>query len=152
MNLEEIETLCINYLSQKSNPLVQVSALHKHLQRQDDKDLLSEQELLKFLRAHELFQVVEGPGDTDQLDPALFATAGLDATPRVILSSHIPSRDQMLAMMAQQLEEMTAALLKAQASAEKEGVVDPEKLQEALERTEALKEKMRIMFQGDGTE
>ena len=144
MNLERLEELCVNYLSQAANPLAPVSALAVHCRRDDACKDATEELLLDFLRPHELFQVVEGPEEDDPVNAEVFKSAGLDMGPRVIIKTHIPSPGEMSVIMQEQLDAMTetlsAALAEARARGEQMGL---EALQSALERAEALRAELR---------
>lgn len=63
MILEDIEQKCLSYLKQVTRALVPFKRLSPcaYLRRQDELGPFDEQDLLDFLRKHELFQVIESP-------------------------------------------------------------------------------------------
>jgi hypothetical protein len=110
MNLERVEELCLRYLGQAVNPLVPVAKLHAYLVREDAEQAPSVPRLLDFLRHHAEIVVLEGPGEEDPVGADGFAAAGFMMGPRAMAKTRVPSREQMLAMMYEQIDEMREKL------------------------------------------
>ena len=147
MNLERVEELCLNYLRQSENPLVSVSKLLAHCQRDPACAHTNLGELLAFLRAHGQIHVMEGPDAGEAVDAKLLQQAGLDMGARAILDTRSPSKKEIAAMMGQQIEVMTTSLASALDEARKQEDLDREKqLTEALARAQALRERMQKFY------
>lgn len=143
MQIERVEELCLNYLSQCTNPLVPINALLEHCRRDPLCAELQQAQLIDFLKHHELVHVVE-PADTNVLGPELFSGVGLNDGPQAILKSRFPSREEVGVTLQEHLKRMTSALATALEEAEREQC-DPaalEQLREAMAKAQALKEKM----------
>jgi hypothetical protein len=144
MNLEHIEQKCLNYLMQVKNPLVPISTLMTHLNDDEQCRGVLEQDLIDFLRKHELFRVMDppSPGEGSGAD-ADWPSDGIDSGPRVILVTRIPTPAEMAAMIEDQMEKMTKALSLAQAEAAEAGDADGfAKISEVMKRAEALAKKL----------
>lgn len=147
MNLERAEQICLSYLGQADSPLVPVHTLVERCRRDEQCAGMSEQDLLPFLRTHELILVVEGPGADDASATAAFSALGLEMGPRAILKTRIPPPQEMLRVIEDQLEQMAAAITKAVAYAEEEGATEgAAQLRSALERTDALRARMQKLL------
>ncbi|HOF38637.1 MAG TPA: hypothetical protein PLD73_01090 [Candidatus Hydrogenedentes bacterium] len=118
MNLETIEQRVLSYLKQVRNPLVPFEDLLEHLQRDELLETFTEAELLAFLRAHELFEVVEPiQFGAQELQEAGLAGAEAQLMPHVILTTRVPTERQMAEQMARQLEALLESLNDAMKSA-----------------------------------
>ncbi len=153
MNLEAIEQKCVAYLKQVSKPLVPVENLMRHLREDEDCAGFTERELIEFLRVHELFKVIEPPrGQEDPEVIQALAEFGIPVGPRVILSTRVPTKSEIAAMIQQELGDMTDALTGAMAEAREMGDTEAEdQVLDALARTEKLKRMARdILGEGAG--
>ncbi len=147
MNLEKIEEKCIHYLGQAGVPLVPIDTLLEFCRRDPECGKLDRQELLDFLRPHELVQVMEGPDVGDAVDQQAFRTAGINMGARVILNTRIPAREEMAEMLIEQLKDMTDVLIEALAQAKKDGNADRiSHLEATLQKSEALRVKMNRLL------
>ena len=147
MNLETIEEKCLNYLRQASNPLVPVDSLLEFCRRDPECGKLDRQELLDFLRPHELVKVIEGPDVDDAIDQGTFGAAGINMGPRAILNTRVPTRDQMADMIIDQMKNMTDMLVEALDLARKaKDEAHIRELETALQKSEALREKMNKLL------
>ena len=147
MNLEHVEELCLQYLRQSVNPLTPLRTLLEHCKRDPQCAGLSEKDLLSFLHAHALIDVVDGPLDTDPVTAAAFVEAGFDMGPRAILKTRVPSVEDMAALLDEQIAAMTRVLSEALSAAGKQGdAANAGKIQDALRRSEALRIKMRELM------
>ncbi len=139
MNLERVEEICINHLSQVPNPLAPIEKLLKLCRNDAACGALGEQELLAFLRAHALIHLVEGIGPGAVLDADLAAMTGAVGA-KAILKTRVPTDRSLAQMMGEQAGAMTAALramsedLGEDADAGQAG-----RIAEALARAEALR-------------
>lgn len=147
MNLERVEELCLHYLRQSANPLCPVRSLLDHCKRDPQFADLNEKELLVFLRAHALIDVVDGPLDNEPVTSAAFAEAGFDMGPRAILKTRVPSVEDMAVLLDEQIAMMIRVLSEAmQAAAQHADSGNADKIQDALRRSEALRMKMRELL------
>jgi hypothetical protein len=149
MNLEAIEQKCLSYLKQVKNPLVPISTLLRHLDQDEACRGVREQELIDFLRKHELFRVIDAPeahkepGTAEEL-----ASQGIDTAPRVILVTRIPTQPEMKAVISAELKKMTSALARAQAEAAESGDGEAyNRITEILERVDTLEKGIDESFQ-----
>ncbi|MGI6460223.1 MAG: hypothetical protein ACOX5J_09035 [Candidatus Hydrogenedentales bacterium] len=118
MNLEAIEQRVLSYLKQVRNPLVPFEELLEHLRRDELLGAFTEAELLAFLRAHELFEVVDPiPFGEQELQEAGLAGTEGPLMPHVILTTRVPTERQMAEQMARQLQALLQALNDAMKSA-----------------------------------
>ncbi len=144
MNLEAVEQEVLGYLKQVTNPLVRVDLLLERLHRKEEFSLLTEDDLLDFLRHHELFRVIDWaiPENGEETARRL-SEAGFIQGPSVILDTRVPTPEQTAEMMAQQLASLDEALKTAIAQARDQG--DEEsipKLRTALERSSSIRERL----------
>jgi len=148
VNLEAVERRCLSYLEQVSNPLARFTSLLQRIREDEDCGAVSENELLDFLRNHELFRVIEPPQFAqDPRDLDALPEAGVGGGPRVILETRIPTKAQMSAMVREQVANVVDALSKAFAEARR--TQDPEmcdKLLDALARAEKLQKKVNELM------
>lgn len=148
MNLEAIEQRCLAYLKQVSNPLVPLDTLMRYLERDAQCGVSSRQELLGFLREHELFRVIEpglDPGTAVGADDA--SALGLPGGPYVILSTRVPTRHQMAEMVFAQFETMVQALDAARSEAQRLGdAARVTKVNALLKRAEGIREHLHEAF------
>jgi hypothetical protein len=144
MNLEAIEQKCLSYLKQVKNPIVPISTLLRHLNEDEACRGVREQEVIDFLRKHELFRVIDLPESRKEPDTITeLASEGIDSGPRVILVTRIPTQSEMKATISQQLETMTGALARAQAMAAESGdAAAYQKITEILNRVDALEKRI----------
>jgi hypothetical protein len=144
MNLEDVEERCINYLRQAANPLVSVHTLLEYCRREPSCAELSEQELIDFLRPHELVRVVDPPPPEDPVQLGVYAESGLDMGPRAILKARMPSPREAATIMDSQLDNMLSALGKALEEADRAQQTEmAARIRETIQRTELLREKAR---------
>lgn len=108
--LESIEALCLTYLRRSSEPLVPVKTLFEHCSRELKQMPLTEMAFGKFLREHGEITVVEGMGAEALVPKEVFDSAGLDLGPRAMVKDRVPTRVEMVQMMAGQLRDMLKAL------------------------------------------
>jgi hypothetical protein len=142
MNLELVETKCVNYLKQTQNPLVPVSILLSHLRQDALCSDITEQELLEFLRPHELFKVVEPP-DRDEEEIEDLDAVGIPSGPRVILNTRVPTPAEISDLLGKQMQTMTDALYRALAEATQSGDTEScERISEILSRAEQLQQQI----------
>lgn len=147
MNLELIEEKCLNYLRQASNPLVPVNTLLEFCRREPECGKLELQELLDFLRPHELVKVVDGPDEGEAVDQETFDAAGINMGPRAILKSRVPTKEQMTDMIAAQMRNMTEMLVEALELAKKaQDEAHIQEIEAALQKSEALRQKMNKLL------
>ena len=143
MYLERVEELCLRYLGQAVNPLVPVAKLHAYLVREDAENAPSPAALLDFLRRHADIIVLDGPGDDAPVTEAGFAEAGFMMGPRAMIKTRVPSREQMRAMMIEQVDEMREKLRDALEDAWKHGDgALVARAEEAARRAEALRARL----------
>lgn len=148
MNLERVEELCLRYLGQAVNPLVPVEKLHAYLEREDAEQAPTMPRLLNFLRHHAEIIVLEGPGEDDPVGTEGFAAAGFMMGPRAMAKTRVPSREQMFAMMFEQIDEMREKLdsaLESAREAKNAGLVA--QLEGAIRRSEELRAKIQRLGQ-----
>ena len=147
MNLESIEEKCLSYLRQAPNPLVPVDTLLEFCRRDPECGKLERQELLDFLRPHELLNVIDGPDAGEEIDQETFGAAGIEMGPRVILKTRVPTKDQMTDIIAAQMKNMTEMLVEALHLARKaKDEAHIQELEAALLKSEALREKMNKLL------
>ncbi len=143
MNLETVETHCLAYLKQASDPLVPVSSLLRFLRQKEGCKDLDEDTLLKFLRPHAEFHVLEPPGfGQDEVGRKRLRALGFRAEPMVILKTRIPPAAEINRRIGEQMEQVMEALVTAAKEAHEEGDEDREKvIRQLLERAVRLREK-----------
>jgi hypothetical protein len=136
MSMERIEERCLAYLSQASNPLVPFRTLLEYARSGDESLQIGEQELLAFLKYHELMHVLE-PFDAG--GEWACATVEMDTDRHVILKSRIPNRKEMVTNLRGQLDGVRATLQAALDEARSTGdFARVTSLEQALERAEEL--------------
>jgi len=129
MILEIVEQRCRNYLQQIENPLAPIHAVLNYVQQEESCADTTEQELIEFLRKHELFRVIES-------EPFNMAS--------VILTTRIPSQSEMRALMAEQWSGMLDALNKALREAQARGDdATRARVTEMIERAHAIENMMK---------
>lgn len=136
MNLEAIEEHVLNYLEQVTNPLVRIEVLHAHLRDRGLADTLDLARLKDFLGRHERVRVME-PGVT--APEGIGGDAGDPSGAYAILTTRVPTPEQITAMMVEQLQMLEQALIAARLAAIEDGDtarVTP--IEEALRRIGAL--------------
>ncbi len=101
-NLESLETKTLHFLQEAERPLVSLRNLLRHLNAADAHAELSENALIEFLDAHELFCVAHPPeGAPEFIESAVY------------LATRVPSDLEMKAHMAVELDAMMKALEQA---------------------------------------
>lgn len=144
MNLEDIEQNALNYLGQTSNPLVQLTVLYEHVKSKSDTDIFSLQDFIDFLKEHDHIKIMNPLALTaGEVMVQSLEASDLLSSPCAILKTRIPSSQDLVASMVEQLHSMTAALTAALGEARSIG--DTEKahqIYETLERVKALEEKI----------
>ena len=146
MDLEAIEQRCLAYLCEASSPLVPLGKLHRHIEEDAKCGDVSSEALADFLRNHPLVRVVEGygHGNTAPLED----DAGPPRGPAAILESRVPTREEMAAIIEENMAAITGALSSALAEAERTGdSCMYDKVLDALARTEKLHKKTRESFE-----
>lgn len=148
MNLELVEERALSYLRQSRNPLVPVSTLLEHVQRDENCANTSEKILLDFLRHHEQVRIVEPPAKDETIDNESFDGAGVELGARAILNERLPTQREMSSLMDQQvgilIDSLEGALKAAEEMGEKEQQLA--QIREALEKARALQIRMREHF------
>lgn len=143
MSLEDLETLCRNYLRQSRNPLVPVSTLFAYIAKQPGLEVITENELTAFLNKHAEFDVVVGPAAHEDITVDVFASAGIVMGPRVILKTRVPAPQDLALQLKLQLdtleEVLGAALMEALGSGNE---ARAQELREPLERAKSLRKKL----------
>lgn len=156
MNLEDIEQRTLTYLKQVSNPLVRLDVLYAHLfdELTPHGKSLTMGELQDFLAKHELFRLMEPLGlDGDPGMAAALSAVGLVSGPCVILDTRLPTRDQLAAMMLEQLNQMAEALATALHQAREENDEARAKaILRTLDRTGAIRKKVLALGQASAPE
>ncbi len=131
VDLEAVEQRTLAYLKQVANPIVPVDRLLGHL-RQDDRCAdVREDQLLEFLRQHELFAVMDGLSlPLDDVASTELAEAGIEPAVRVMLATRVPSPAQLMALIGTELTGLTDALSNALAEAKQKG--QPERARQLI--------------------
>lgn len=150
VNLEAIEQRCLNYLKEVSRPLVPIGRLLRHLHQDDACAGITERELLAFLRRHELFRVVDPLGLATTADGAReMESAGITSSPCVILSTRVPSADELRTLMESQMQRLISALESALDEAESMGDAQrSSEVLEVLERARKLQSHLKDAMEG----
>ncbi len=147
MILEDIEQKCLSYLKQVTRSLVPFEQLVTYLRRQDELGPFDEQDLLDFLRKHELFQVIESPTGALGNDASRkLKEAGFNVGPSVILVTRIPPARELAAQFDAQIEVLVDALQRALQEAELSG--DAKRVGDVtsmIERAEKLREVFKAL-------
>ncbi len=144
MNLESIEQRCLAYLQEVSKPMVPIAQLLRVVHEDEDSAHVTENDLLAFLRKHELFTVIEPQGLAESGGNANeLEAAGILTSPSVILATRLPSKNEMVEAMQQQMGTMLNALEAAVSQARGEN--NPRlamEVQAILKRARELQQKM----------
>ena len=141
--LESIEEKALNYLGQVSNPLVRLDVLQAHLTDGDTGEAFGVVDLKNFLSSHDSFRIIEAPSTTGDFLEGLSAESESSTAIFVMLSTRVPTDQQLAVMMLDQLESLHQALNTAMAQAhENSDTVLMKKLGEALQRIDALRKKL----------
>lgn len=142
-HLETIEEKALNYLGQVSNPLVRIDVLHSHLRDNEESATLTLADLKDFLSRHDSFRVMEALLTDDDDAGALSIQADSVASTFVILSTRVPTDQQLSGMMLDQIESMhdalNVAMTQAHDSADRALM---KKVGDALQRLETLRRKL----------
>jgi len=145
MSLEDIEQKTLSYLKQVSNPLVPISRLTRHLDDQGALGSIERPDLLRFLRNHELFRVMEPPGLAE--DPAMRETiesVGFNAEPYVVLDTRVPSQKDVAENLNEQLLQMADALIAAVKEAREKDQMDrARQIEHVLNRLTAIRKRLQ---------
>ncbi|MBI1319565.1 MAG: hypothetical protein GC168_11550 [Candidatus Hydrogenedens sp.] len=112
-SLEAVEQRCLTYLKQSAQPMVPVEKLYRHCARELDPMPLDREGLLAFLRGHGGISVVDGLDPGAAVPPDWFAEAGIDMGPRAAVNERLPSRVEMVRMLAAQVNDLRTALDRA---------------------------------------
>lgn len=144
--MEEIESLCLEFLKHAANPLTPIETLYQVCEEKGQTGMTLN-DLVTFLRNHSAVLVVDGPGSQAPVRVEEFAEAGIIMGPRAILKSRIPSKSEMREMMVQQLEHMQEQLLHALKRAEAKQDRKAEKeIEIALQRAKLLEKRIKNLF------
>ncbi len=139
----QVEQRCLKYLEQAANPLVPLRTLLAHVWKDETLADVSEQELLSFLREHELVHVIEADDDADPEQAQTMAEAGFSQGPYIILKTRIPTKAEMAVLMQEQLGKMIIALERAMDEAVNSKDDEAQaRIQELLERSQEFREKL----------
>lgn len=142
MTLEELETACIQVLAQSANPLVPVARVLARVREEDPGGAPPDRNILEFLATHDRVKVV-GAEDLEGGQAEVLALLGGSEGPWAVLRDRIPSQQEMLALMAQQLEQLEEALKTALDHAKSEGDLGKfREIKGALERAERLRQRV----------
>ena len=140
MNLENIETRCLNYLRQAANPFVPVRTLLAHCLREEPESGITEETLVDFLRAHGEVILLEGPPEAE-LDGAVGVSG-----PRALLKTRRPDPSAVLSLLREQMDMVRGVLERMAPEAEQE--TDPARRAafDALrERAKELADKIALL-------
>ncbi len=143
MDLETIEQTCLEYLKQVSNPVVTLGALFGRVKQNiDECPEISREDFLAFLRAHELFTVIEAPDWSSNAEmKGVFESAGISSEERVILCTRVPPAGELSSMMKEQLELIHRSLAASISETSQDGDdANAGKLLQLLEQTQKLME------------
>lgn len=116
-SMEALEQQCLTYLGDAKAPIVPVTTLLEFCRRTESLAHVSQDTLLSFLRGHADIEVLEGPTPEEQLSAEMLGQAGVAMGPRAVLKQRIPTKRELHAHMAVQLQAMREALAKAEAAA-----------------------------------
>ncbi|MBI2432063.1 MAG: hypothetical protein HYV26_04260 [Candidatus Hydrogenedentes bacterium] len=147
MNLERVEELSLGYLRQSPEPVVPLEVLLTHCQHDEICRHLTRKELEEFLGRHPEVLLLSGPGGEGVPEVDMLEEAGVDLGPRAILRARIPPRQEMKAMILQQLDQMQLALNGALSMAQEHG--DRERavgVMQAIQRAAELRQKIQESF------
>lgn len=139
MSLEAIEEQALNYLAQVSNPLVRIEVLLAHLRDRGLAESMNPNELKNFLSRHERVRIMEPAVSAPSMGTDSDEPEGAYA----ILTTRVPTPEQLAAMMLEQLHTLEQALISARQAAIEDGDtarVGP--LDEALRRVAALHKRL----------
>ncbi len=139
MSLEAIEEHSLNYLAQVSNPLVRIEVLLAHLRDRGLADSIDAGQLKDFLSRHERVRIMEPPVPA----PGMQSDSGEPEGAYAILTTRVPTPEQLAAMMLEQLHTLEQALISARQAALEDGDaarVGP--LDEALRRVAVLHKRL----------
>ena len=143
MNLERIETLCLNYLEQVTNPVVPLEKLLDYCLREVPGEHLTIGVLLQFLRSHDQIEVLEGPTEGEKVDLDTFAAVGLAMGPRAVLKARIPDGAEMRRLMQGQLDSLRDRLeLAAKAAFQEKDRERMAQIDAMLERLDDLRDRL----------
>lgn len=144
-NLESIEQTALKYLGQMSKPATPVDRLHRHLARKGLCGDWTQADLIRFLREHELFHVLEpagleaAPGGREALE-----AAGLDTGPKVCLADRLPSPAELARMMDGEISQLVEALAAALEEARANAAMDRVKaIEQLMAKAETLRDRLK---------
>ncbi len=145
MRIERVEEICLNCLRDAESPLVPVTELYQQcVDTENVGHVLTEEALLQFLRGHADVVVVEGIGEDDSVEAAVFDKIGIVSGAHAMLESRVPTRDEMKEMLEIQLahmrENLKAALQQAQQNKDK---AKADKIEALIENTDAINERLQ---------
>ncbi len=151
-SLERVEQRCLMYLRQVKNPLVPLQNLVDYCRREEPDSPIQENVLLVFLRNHADIEVIDGPLPGEPIDSETLADAGIVMGIRVILKERLPSRREMEAIFVAQVQSMQQQLAQALSDAHDAGNEErAAKLRDALQRTDAMRERIADVLGRKGT-
>lgn len=144
MNLELLEEIAADYLSQTANPLVPIDTLHKHLCGNEDLAQLTLLDLTDFIGPHALFKIIDTPGLGEEATIGLNLAEALGTIgPCVILHTRVPTQQDMTRLMLEQLQGMTDALRRALSEAKASDNRDLEaRLSDVLANADRIREQL----------
>ncbi|MFP4499820.1 MAG: hypothetical protein ACLFTT_02370 [Candidatus Hydrogenedentota bacterium] len=138
----------LTFLGQATNPLAPLSTLLKHCRQIEGFDQLDQDQLLYFLRHHDLVKVIEPAGGIVG-ELAEMADAGqlTEAEPRIVLKERIPPPQELAKLMIIQLETVIETIRRAREEV-RQSTGDPRQAQfeELLARAEELRTKLKQLM------
>lgn len=145
MNLEAIEQRVLAYLENVSNPLVRIEVLYAHLADHDLAGSMDVAQLKGFLMRHDRVRVLDPPAE--------FAStvAGEPGGSFAIARDRVPTQQQLVELMREQLDVLLEALRSAREEALEVG--DSTRLSQidhAQRQAAALREKLSSEVPRDG--
>lgn len=148
MSFELLEQTCLNYLSEAQTPIVPVDTLLEFCHRNPALAHVSRGTLTTFLREHEEVELLEGPSPEEMISAEVLGDAGLYMGERAVLKRRIPTRRELHAHMAVQLQAMQEALSRALAAAGPEGELASKRAEitSAINKVQGLLERLALLM------
>ncbi len=141
MNLEKIERRCLELLKKSQRALIPFSTVLDYVRKDKDAATIKPEELLTFLRHHELFRVFDPVSGLSGLNPSDKGSAFLKE-PSVALCTRLPSTHEIQTLMREQLDDLIKALEGALEEGTIEDPIKEEQLSFLLERAYSLRKKL----------
>lgn len=141
MNLEQIEKRCLEMLKYSQRALVPFSNILACVREEPESAQVKPEELLTFLRNHELFKVFD-PIFPFQRSPLGNGETTLFNEPSVALCTRLPSKREIEDLMAQQLDVLIRTLEEALEEGNSDDSERETKLNDLLARAYSLRERL----------